>query len=189
MDQTPTTELEAVNALIAVLGEAPINTLDGQLTMDVMAAQQIIRRVSRAVQTEGWQFNVEDEFELTPDVDGHIVVPDNYIRVNPDPRYHLPRKITRRGSKLYDRTAHTYTFEDKVTATITLFLPFDELPETARYYITVRAGREFQDDYVGSDTLHSFGQMDEVRARAVLVDQEGSTKQHNILNVFPEVRR
>ncbi|MBU4566998.1 MAG: hypothetical protein KKE29_19955 [Proteobacteria bacterium] len=189
MDQTPTTELEAVNALIAVLGEAPINSLDGQLTMDVMAAQKTLHRVSRVVQTEGWQFNIEDEFELTPDVDGYINVPNNYIRVNPDPRYHLPRKITRRGTRLYDRTNHTYQFEDKVLATVTLFLPFEELPETARYYITVKAGREFQDEYVGSDTLHGFDQVDEVRARAILLDQEGRTGQYNILNAFPNIRR
>lgn len=189
LTETPTTELQAVNTLIGMLGEAPVSTLSGQLTFDVQAAQNFLLNASRAIQTQGWQFNTEDEFTLSPDVDGYISAPDNYMRVNPDPRYHQPGTITRRGTRLYDRVNHTYVFESPVIATVILLLPFDELPQSARHYITVTAGRVFQDQHVGDKELHQYSERDELMARATLIDQEGGTAAYNILNKYPKLRR
>lgn len=62
-----TTELEAVNAMLASIGEAPITTLDGATQSDVQTALNILRDTTREVQTEGWRFNTEFGFEIAPD--------------------------------------------------------------------------------------------------------------------------
>lgn len=61
-----TTELEAVNAMLASIGEAPIDTLDGATQADVQTAINILRNTTREVQTEGYRFNTEFGFQIAP---------------------------------------------------------------------------------------------------------------------------
>jgi hypothetical protein len=65
-DLVATTELEAVNAMLASIGEAPIDSLDGATQSDVQTAINILRDTTREVQTEGWRFNTEFGFEIAP---------------------------------------------------------------------------------------------------------------------------
>lgn len=73
-----TTELEAVNAMLASIGEAPIDDLDVAATTmaDVRIAVSILRATARDVQTEGWRFN--SEFGLQVENSG------SYTRVDTD---------------------------------------------------------------------------------------------------------
>ena len=54
-----TTELEAINIMLAAIGEAPINTLVGTLPVDARIAQSTLSEVNKSVQSEGWSFNTE----------------------------------------------------------------------------------------------------------------------------------
>ena len=54
---TPTTELQAVNIMLSVIGEAPINTLAGSTTTDVSIAINLLNETSLSVQSMGWNFN------------------------------------------------------------------------------------------------------------------------------------
>ena len=87
-----------------------------------------------------------------------------------------------RGSRLYDREKHTYVFTDAVKVDMTILLTFDELPEVARNYVTIRASRIFQERVVGSDTLHAFNSQDEARAMVSLMEYEADTADLNILS-------
>lgn len=66
----PTTELEAVNAMLAVIGEQPITDVDAAVTagspVDVLIAVNILRDQAREVQTLGWKFNTENGYQLMP---------------------------------------------------------------------------------------------------------------------------
>ena len=64
---------------------------------------------------------------------------------------------------------------------LVLLLEFDELPQAARHYITIRSARVFQQRVVGSDRLQAFAERDEARARAALERYESKTADHNIL--------
>ena len=70
----------------------------------------------------------------------------------------------------------------KVT-TVTL-LDFEDLPEPARRYITIRSARIFQDRMVGSQKHNAFTLRDEMGAMAVLREFEGDTADHNIFNNY-----
>lgn len=41
----------AVNVMLSVIGEAPVNTITGALTVDVIQAKAILNQVSREVQS------------------------------------------------------------------------------------------------------------------------------------------
>ena len=78
----PTTELEAVNIILSGIGEAPVNSLS-DMTADVSLARNILAEISRETQTEGWQWNTEDDYPLTPDAaKGEIKLPPTAIRVH-----------------------------------------------------------------------------------------------------------
>lgn len=159
------TELDAINTMLAAIGEAPINLLSGALPADVAVAVNTLQETMREVQLEGWHFNTEEDFPLLPGQDGRILLAPTIVRVwkeDPD-----NQDIVQRGQYLYDRTNHTYQFDGEVRAFILSLLPFDALPEAFRWYVTLRAARRFQDRAVGSGDQHTFTQQDEYHARVI----------------------
>lgn len=178
---SPTTEIEAVNIMLSTIGEAPINSFE-ESSSDIAIARNTLSEVSKAVQLEGWQWNTEDNYPLIPDSrTGKIRLAPNIVRVHfrePDDREYVVR-----GQYLYDRINHTLKFPEdfKILVTVTLILPFDEIPEAARRYTVIRAARVFQQRVVGSGTLHDFTQIDEVRARASMLAEERRYDRPNIL--------
>lgn len=182
MALTLTSELDAVNIMLGTIGESPISSLDASTGVaDAVIARQILSEVAIHVQEEGWHFNVETNFTLTPSSDtGEIYLPANCLEVDTSGPDAL-MDVAMRGRKLYDRTNHTFVFSKNITADLVLMLEFEELPQAARHYITVRAARVFQQRVVGSDTLGSFTERDEVRARTALKRFEAKTADYNIL--------
>ena len=169
MLNTASTELDAINTMLSVIGEAPVNSLQGQLPTDVSMAQNTLEEVVREIQLEGWHFNSEDNYPLLVSEDGYIWLTPVIFRVtlaDPD-----GRDVVVRGGKLYDRSAHSFIFDSDFEATIHQLLTYDEMPEAFRWYATVRAARKFQDRAVGSGELHGFTQEDEFQAR-MLAERE-----------------
>lgn len=180
--ETPTTELEAVNAMLHSIGESPVVTIDDDtdpLPVDVDIAVRVLRSVNREVQVRGWTFNVEEEYPLTRDGSNYIPIPANALHVDPDGSYALRDGIVR-GARLYDKENHTFVWDTNITATIKFLLPFEELPEAARNYIAVRAGRKFQAGVVGSQILAAFTQEDEISALALLKHEECDAGDFNV---------
>jgi hypothetical protein len=175
----PTTELEAVNAMLRSIGESPIASLTDIAVQDAEIALTTLRSVSRSVQVRGWDFNTEIEMELVVNGDGNIPLPSNTLSVDPVDE---TKKLVQRGSRLYDPVEHTYVFTDPVTVNLIVMLPFEELPEAARNYIFVRAARQFQDNTVGDSSLHRYQTEDEEEARATFMQTAADTEDNNILN-------
>lgn len=176
----PTTELEAVNVMLSGIGETPVNSFE-EVTADVSVARAVLSEVSKAVQLDGYQWNTEDNYPLVPDAKGRITVHPSIVRVafrEPD-----DRELTMRGRRVYDRSNHTYAFSAHtiIRVTATLLLPFEDLPEAARRYVMIRALRVFQERVVGSDTLSQFQQVDEARARALMLMEERKQDRPNML--------
>jgi hypothetical protein len=175
---TPTTELEAVNALLRTISEAPVNTLQGALPVDASKAVQLLHSKSREIQTESWAFNTDIDLPLAVTTTGTIPVPNNTLSVDAvDPSL----RLVIRAGKLYDRAKRTSTFTAPVRVNITYFLPFDELPEYVRQYITVSAGRQFQDGTLADDAIHRFTAQDEMTARARFMAAEVEQGDYNVL--------
>jgi hypothetical protein len=187
---TPTSELEAINTILSVIGESPISSLSEISSVaDAVTAQSILSEVSRQVQTKGWHFNTEKDFELTPDTfSKEITIPSNTLRVDTsgDSR---DTDVVQRGNRLYDRTKHTFQFDKSLKCEIVVLLPFDQLPQAARHYVTIKSARIFQSRTVGSEALYQFTAVDERDALLDLKRAEGITGDYNILTSNPTVFR
>lgn len=146
---TPTTELEAVNECLENIGQAPVSTISGDLGVDTQTALNFVRKVNRALQSKGWFWNTEKNYPLVPNNDGDILLPANMLAVKStgDSNH---RDVVARGQRLYDRENFTYTFTETIYSELTVGLTFEELPETARRYIALRAARLFQNRIEGN---------------------------------------
>lgn len=177
------TKLEAINTMLSVIGEAPVNTLTGALPVDTVMALNVLTEVSRDVQSKGWHFNTEFEVVLTPDeTTKEIVLGAGTLRVDLEAKDAGSLDVVVRGSKLYDRKEHTYEFSDEVKATVVYGLEFDDLPHSARQYITVRSARTLQDRVVGSTKHHQFTLRDEQYAWGSMCEYESWTADHSIFD-------
>lgn len=175
-----TTELDAINIMLGTIGESPINSLESASGVsDAVIARQILNEVLIQTQEEGWHFNVESNFVLEPAYPSkEIFVPSNCIEVDAED---ILIDVAIRGNRLYDRINHTFAFEKSLKCNIVLLLPFEDLPQAARHYVTVRAARVFQQRVVGSQLLGAFSEKDELRARVSLRRYDTKTADYNIL--------
>lgn len=147
----PTSELEAVNECLSNIGQAPVSTITGDLSSDTETALNMVRTVNRALQSKGWYWNTEKNFELSPNVDGDILIPSNSLSVDTTGDS-SDLDLVARGRRLYDRENHTYTFTDPVYVELVIGLTFEELPETARRYISLKSARLFQNRLDGVES-------------------------------------
>ncbi len=182
-----TTELEAINIMLAAIGEAPVNKLTGTLPVDVAIAQSTLVEINKAVQAEGWSFNTEIDVTLTRDSANQIILPTDVLRVDANIHQHPTIDPIQRGLKLYDRLNNTFIFEEDLICTVVYFREYSEIPEPARRYIVIRAARIFVDRLVSDEGLRTYTQQDEVRARAVLMETDLNNGDHNILRGDPSL--
>jgi hypothetical protein len=180
-----TSFLEAVNRVLQMMGEAPINSLNGQYGL-ALQAQDSLNDVSRRLQSEGWSFNTDREKLLQRDaLTNEIAVGPNISRVVIDPYRYPALDIVQRGGKLYDRFNNTYVFDEDLYVDLTIILEWEELPEHARQYITIKAGRQLQEAILGSVDLTKINLTAEMEAKALFLDEETVVSDHSMLRGNP----
>lgn len=182
---TPTqyqTKLDAVNLMLASIGQSPVNTLSGSLPKDVSKAVVALDSALREVLTQGWSFNSDTEYEMTPDGSDNIAIPANALQV--DPTYgqdYVPRyNSSLVGMYLYDRDQRVWTFSGDVKVNIVWAYDFEQVPQHARQYIATKAARKFQQGIMASAVLHQFTRDDESEAYATFRRVEKRQKNFNI---------
>ena len=188
MSIAATSELESVNIMLAAIGESPINTLTGLLPVDARLAQSTLAEVNKGVQSEGWSFNTEIDVNFTKDnTTKQISIATDILRIDPNIHQHPSVDAIQRGLKMYDRLNNTFEFDEDLICTVVYFRPFTEIPEPARYYITIKAARIFVDRLVSDQGLRTFTEQDELRARSVLMETDLANADHNILRGDPSL--
>lgn len=183
--QTRTSELEAVNTILSTIGESPLNTLSGSLPVDGTIAKNVLSEVSREVQSQGWHFNTHYKVTLSRDTDNKIPLATNIVRIEIDPRQYskVSYDIVQRNNFLYNLAKNEDTFDTNFkNVTAVYLLPFDEIPEQAKRYITIRSARIFHDRTLGANTLHKFSQEDETKALSILKQAESLTGDYSIFD-------
>ncbi len=176
-----TSELNAINTMLAAIGESPVSTLSGSLPVTAVMAMSQLAEASRQLQAQGWHFNTEHLYPLVPTIDEEIVLSDDMLKVDLDPaRYGQAYDVVRKGSRLYDKLGHTYTFTDTLEASIVWLFNFEDIPEAAKQYITIRAARVFGNRAVSSSLLDEFSVEDEKSSLATLKAAEADSGDYNI---------
>lgn len=167
-----TTILDAINVMLKGIGEAPaVSLLEGGGSVDVESAHGTLMETSREVQSHGWHFNTDTALLLSREESTNFIrLPQNTLRLDEvrDSATALARglDVVQRGLRLYDRTEHSYVFDRDVYVDIVTLLPFEDLPQYARTYITVKAARKFAQDETASDSVSRFTLRDEEEALA-----------------------
>ena len=167
-----TQELPAVNQILQSCGQAPVTTLD-QTNPDVAIAYQTLLEVSREVQAEGWSFNKEFHYDMTPDTNNEILIPNNVLQIDlTDNSANMDKDVIRRNGKLYDKANHTYTFTEKVECDITWLFDWVDLPTPIADFITARAAAIVSSRIVGDGNQYQMLQQKEAFARAMAMEYE-----------------
>ena len=189
----PTTMLEALNSMLMSIGEAPVNRLDNPGVIDAVQAKAVLLEENRAVQSQGWHFNTRRRVTLFPQsfAPKYIYVPENTLSVDTVDEDQWT-DVALHGDKLFDVVNNTYEFDRNLKVDLILLQPFENIPQQARHYITLRAARIFQIRTVGSGTLSDLTQNDEYRAHAALRQLENRRADWNAFtdnNLGARIRR
>jgi hypothetical protein len=195
---TNTTELEAVNRMLSTIGIARVTSITNTAAdarEDIQEALAILGEVTREVQKEGWEFNTDREWSLTPTAN-KFPVPVNAMQVTfprrlypsgkgPGPRFTVRDDAGTRT--VWDKDAHTFTITDltEIKVDIVRSHEFIDLPEAARWYILIRAARQFANVMLsGQETIRGFTERDELQALAALKEAEGEVADYSIFDSY-----
>jgi hypothetical protein len=178
------TELEAVNEMLAAIPEPPVSSLDDEMPEEASTALLTLRRVSEDVQRMGWTFNTEYDRELTPNGDSEIVLTDDVLKIEVDRRQTVSTvDPVPRGGRLYDRKNNVYTFTVNVTLrALVRKLDWDDLPDTARRYICLRAQRLFVARITKSQESTQMASVEETFAFRELKKEHAKNPRINMLH-------
>lgn len=175
---SPMTKLDAVNICLSAMGEPVINSLDAAAT-DAQMAADIVDETSRSVQSNCWHWNNE-QHTLSPTTDGYLMLPATTIRVEAvGSPYGI--NVIQRGGKLFNKFNNSYVFTAPLAVDLYLVLPFEDTPFSAKQFIAYRSARITQQRLLGSDTLYKMETADELKAWAVLMQEEAATINANML--------
>jgi hypothetical protein len=184
---TPTSELQAVNTLLSIIGEAPVSSITGNTGVDVSIALQILDETNVEVQSRGWHYNTETEVTLAKDQNNKIPVASNCIQIDASKNYKTQFNITFRNGFLYDLENKTDVFTNTPVVDQILVQHFEHIPEYARKLIIIKAGRKFQARMVGSSELAGFTQVDEQEAIVNAERSDAANGDYNILSGSQDV--
>ena len=153
------------------------NRVETQTNPDVAIALNTLREVSREVQSEGWTFNKEFDYTLTPDNNDEIIIPDDMLQVdlNISSKRFNNRQFDsiNRGGKLYDRIKHTYKWtDDSVHADILWYFEWEYIPAPIQAFIVARAAAIFSSRVMGDTNQFQMLQQKEAFARAMAMEYE-----------------
>jgi hypothetical protein len=177
---TPMTELEAVNILLAAIGEAAVSSLETATTVEVTQAKKLLSNVNRAAQQKGWHFNTEWDVVLTRDSDNRIPLSESILSV-----YQPGQLMTIRGRSgsmyAYDLDNNTFTWTKNLNNAVTItLLDFVDTPNTFRQYVTTRAARIFQEEIIGQVSAETVNRQEEAEAYADLLDDDAERSGLNV---------
>jgi len=173
-----TTRLEAVNTMLSCIGESPVSSLSGTATADVAIAQNILNEVCRDLMSRQWSWNSKKKQTLSPDSSGKIAVPASWVRVD-----HPTKDYAKKGAYLYNLEDETDVFSDSVSdLEAVVLLEWDDMPEPARRYSMIRAGRTMAARMVSSEKAVAFTERDEMQSFMVLREFEAEQADYNIFS-------
>ena len=178
-------ELSMINDSLLSIGEAPYQegTLVDILPIgtDGETAKRLVRNTMIEVQSRGWYFNTDYNFDLIPDVNGFIAMPPNVLRADFGNTGYKHR-YTLKDNKVYDVLNHTYVIDNTIQADMIWLTDYADLPPEAYEYISLRAARKFQQRVIGALETDQFTVREEQDAYINLQRRQLQSQDYNIQN-------
>ncbi len=149
--------------------------IESQTNPDVAIALNTLREVSREVQSEGWSFNKEADYPITPDSSNEVVIANNILHMDLNRTYtqNLDRDSINREGKLYDKTAHSFTWTD-ATLYVDIIWYFDwtSIPTVIQAFIIARAASIVSSRIIGDPNQYQILQQKEALAKSTALEYE-----------------
>lgn len=137
------TVLDAVNILLANIGETPVTSLGPTAKPTAGKAEARLSEESIRIQSLAYNSFREVKMKLDPDpVNGHIALPSNILAWSPVDESLLDL-LTEQDGELYNTEKSTLVFDGSVYIEAVLGRPFVELSQPARWFITCSAAIAF----------------------------------------------
>ena len=143
-------ELEAVNEILGSIGEPPVSTLEDNSNLDVVNARRVLLSASKAIQSKGWTFNIEQNLELQPDFYKKTIPYSDDILSMRSTTTATP--YVNRGGLVYDRITRTDVFEESIFVDTVRLRTLSEMPECFSRWIIATASLKFVNNYLGDDS-------------------------------------
>jgi len=195
------TELSAVNSILGSIGQAPVTTLGAVTTDATNTGQEIVNtfanpqiaiihnllmEVTKDVQNEGWHFNKQDNKKVSPDGNGHFVIPNNYLRYDVHGGlYDRNLDVVRKNGKLFDNVKDTDVFTSDLYFDITYLLDFNDVPPAIQRYIIARASVRAATQLVSNPELVQLLRFEEAQTRASALEYDCEQGDHTFFG-FPQ---
>lgn len=148
---------------------------------EVALIHSILMEVNSDVQNEGWVFNREDHYPLTPSADKFIYLPANILRMDVyENEVYRTTDLVKRGDRLYDKLNHTFEFDPEKTINFNIVWKweYEELPSVFKRYITLRASGRAAAQLVTNPQLVQLLNVQEAQARAACMEYECNQGDH-----------
>ena len=176
---TPLTPLDAINEILAAIGEAPVDTIEDSGSIDVDNAYRILKSVNRQVQIDGYTFNTVSNYQMNPDrFTKEIAWDSTLLRVSSSEGNFLRN----RGGLVYDVTNNTDKFDGSFEVEAIVLVPFEELPEAFREYITIKSARLFATRYIGDELAMNALMQEEQVAKIAVFNYEIDLEKPSMAN-------
>lgn len=172
------TELEAINQILSVTGDAPVSNVNSTYEQAVVA-RRILLEISRQKQSKGYWFNEVDELLILKDSDGFINLPSDTVRVD------VPRDsgyFVQRGLKIFNKRLNTYVFTIDLYVNIVSELTWTLLPQSFRQYVVAVASLRYNAEYFGSPDLNQRIEADVFEKKLSLDAEDIDNRDLNMLN-------
>lgn len=179
----PQTKLDAVNQMLASIGQTPLNTLDTAGIRDAAIAELSLDNTLREILSLGWDFNTDKSLALTSDVNDNYLVPSDALTIDPSEHwlYDFVERDNAGTRMMYDRDENTFTIlKSPIDFDIVRAFAFETVPQTMRGYVAIRAARIFQANVIGSDILFKYTQVHENDAKYALKKAQRKGKDKNM---------
>jgi len=205
------TEIDAVNMILASIGEAPVDTVTGIDEVDEAAeARRVLNERSRKIQMGEWNFNTRLGVNVTKTADNTYEIAANVLEVQPSnpPR---PGQYTDSSSGEFSygmnvawrRNSDNTKFilynvvDDRedwpngpqtITVDVKEYLEFEHCPPPVQWYVAVDAAHTFQKGSFGSLTIHKFTSEDLEEALVIATNFDEKVGDNNLFDHNPHMQ-
>lgn len=149
--------------------------VESQTNPDVAIALNTLREVSREVQSEGWSFNKESDYPITPDLSNEVVIANNILQMDLNKSYtqNMDRDSINREGKLYDKTSHSFVWTD-ATLYVDVIWYFDwpSIPTVIQAFIVAKAAAIVSSRIIGDPNQYQILLQKEAAAKSTALEYE-----------------
>jgi len=188
------TELSSVNSILGSIGQSPVSSLyrkdpNGELVFinpEIAFVYQILQETCVDVQNEGWVFNRENNYPLTPNANNEFEVPDNVLNIDiSEGQIRRIVETTVRDGKVYDKINHSFKFDKPYRFDIVWLFSFEELPLPFQRYITLKASVRAATQLVSNPELVQLLGQQLAEARVAVIEYDTDQGDYSFFGTPP----